>query len=440
MRRGALANRGWRWSTAGRVAAWLGSLAPLWTAAASPPPTAEPIPPELLLESVQAAYRRPCAEEVTVRVRGPQGERAADSFTLRLAPVENGAPVAALLELGPLRVLARQQQVTVINTASPGRYVTAAVAGCATPLALARLLPPVPTPQLAFACGDAHAPTPYTPAVVWTGATIDSSESPPVGVLTGAGPHASVVARINATSGRLQRFVAIVQGDDGPTTIELTVRPLPPTPVDSWLPDLTAWTRVSELRELSVPPRREPLAVGMLVPDLPLLKPDMTPWPGPQHAAVPGSLVILLFRWSPERDGGIPAEAWLARDAIEAARRTPRPADDRSSPPPVHAVAALAMDLSAYSPERMASARQAWSGQAGADDRLPASSGSHDLVDLLWASSPANSIDRFAPDATVVLVVLAPDRRLRGVIVVDRQVHDGPALARQLTALLDGSR
>lgn len=98
------------------------------------------------------------------------------------------------------------------------------------------------------------------------------------------------------------------------------------------------------------------------------------------------------------------------------------------------------MDLSAYSPERMASARQAWSGQAGADDRLPASSGSHDLVDLLWASSPANSIDRFAPDATVVLVVLAPDRRLRGVIVVDRQVHDGPALARQLTALLDGSR
>jgi hypothetical protein len=388
-----------------------------------------PITPDIVLGDFRAAYRKePVADEVRVTLRTPAGLVRSDRVVIRVDAAgvrTDDGPRAVLLTLGPLSIWLGEGKVVSTHESEPGAAFVREVKGPIEPAALRDILPPIPLPQLAALAPDPAAldePTPYTPRVTWTGASLDADARPPTATVTGSFAGGPVTMTIDGESGRLVSFRADTTGPDGPVTLELTAKPVDPGTPATWKIETAGRevvTKLAELRTGRVPPV---LKVGDAVPDVALLGPDLSSWS--LHEALasaareqPGEpappAVLILFR--ADRVG--PQAMTDAKSAAAALRGL------KSADPPARFAsrAGVVIDLGEFSRDRFQSLRRQWS--EGAPEGVP---------DLLWASSAAQTIDRFSKEAAALAAVVAPDRTLRAVVVLDGIVDVAGALGAAL--------
>lgn len=265
-------------------------------ASAQPPRPIEPVPPEVVLETIRAAYtKRPIADEVVVHVKGARGVERTESLVVRIDPgaTPGSAPERVLIELGVLKVCITGRDLVAVSTQSPDRYFQARLDGPPTAKTLASVLPPIPVPQLALAGADAELRsdlTPYTTGVAWSAAAIDSAARPAMAGLSGSSRAGPVSLTVVAASGRLSKLSATIGGRDGETALDLTIRPVDAGDPASWLPGIEGRRRVGTLAELRAPPPA-PGSTGGRKPDKPdqnIASPPAPPAPAPANEKPPG--------------------------------------------------------------------------------------------------------------------------------------------------------
>jgi hypothetical protein len=401
-------------------------------------PAPEPVPVDVALTDLRNAYAKTTADEMSVRFRARGGGDRTDTIIVRIQNSPDG-PQRMLLDMGALRIYAAAGKLTAINTAAPGRYVEKAYTGVLSPASLADLIPPVPLPQLALAAGRGafNSPTPYTPSVSWTSAQVESLVHVRSLVLNGSNPNSTVTVWANPDTGRLTRLTATVRKHDSESTVELAIHPVDPGDPASWAIKTEGRERAASLADLrSAAPRPAPeIAIGQPVPDLSFSKPDLTKWS--LHAALADAVkeaaagapsppvILVLFRSPPQADK---AEA-IARDAKAglAALRTAATSTDLSRLAHPLTAAAVVIELADFNQDRWQEIARDWA--AGSNPRVGAD-------DLLWASSGAQTIDRLAPGAQAVVIVVAPDRNLRAAIRLDGRAGDTGGLLQDLNAAL----
>jgi hypothetical protein len=395
-------------------------------------PQTLPITPDVVLGDFRAAYRKePVADEVRVTLRTTSGPVRSDRVVIRVDAAgvrTDDGPRSVLLTLGPLSIWLGDGRVVATHEAEPGAAFIRELPGpgkTIEPASLRDILPPIPLPQLAALAPDPAAleePTPYTPRVTWTGASLDADARPPTATVTGSFAGGPVTMTIDGESGRLISFRADTTGPDGPVTLELSSKPVDPGTPATWKIDTAGRevvTKLPELRTGRVPPV---LKVGDAVPDVALLGPDLSSWSlhdalasaAREHPSEPAPpAVLILFR--ADRVG--PQAMTDAKSAAAALRAL------KSAEPSPRFVsrAGVVIDLGEFSRDRFQSLRRQWS-----EDAPP------EAPDLLWASSAAQTIDRFSKEAAAVAAVVAPDRTLRAVVVLDGNADAAAALGAAL--------
>jgi hypothetical protein len=266
------------------ASALLAILAALTTAAATlqPQPRALAIPPQMIIDDLRESYSLLFAEEVEVRYRAPQAPVRTDSFTVRIDPGDDPdhRPARLRLDLGPLRILFADGQMTAVSQAAPEVYFRQHYQGPITPALLARVLPPLPLPQLALAAlhGDAFSsPTVYTPDIHWVSGTLEADGRPAIMTMIGSGPSGNVEVTANAETARLTRMVLQIRSAGSEAPMVLTMRAIEPGDPETWSIDIGARRAVDSLSELRPSARPGPLAPGREVPDLGFTAPDKHP-------------------------------------------------------------------------------------------------------------------------------------------------------------------
>lgn len=413
--------------------ALLGTPAP----AQQPPGDAQTVqvPPGIMLEDLYAAYARPAAEEMTIRVRPPGGTERVETITVRTDPGDSRTPRRLGLEMGPLRVHAAEGKLTAISTSAPGKYFEQSYSGDLTSAVLGELLPPIPLPQLELAAQEKltlAAPTPYTTGMVWTGAVAQTGARQPTMTLTGEGPSGPVMVIAHVATGRLIRISASIRGRAGDTSLELSFREIQAGDPASWAINVEGHTRVDSLMQLrSDSSRPGQVRVGQAVPEMSFTRRDLSPWTlsaatGASGEAPANALVLVMFRAG---QGGLPAmgDAGAGLGVLRAIRR-----GDNADPVAFSAGAAIVIELADFQKRVWDQAAAAWAAGAPEPDPL------WTAAELMWSSSVSLSIDRFAPGAGAAAVVIGPDRTLRGVVVLDGRAADGAGLESDLRAILKG--
>jgi hypothetical protein len=415
-----------------------------------PAPEQVTLPVEVALDDLHAAYAKPTAEEMTIKLRTPQGSERNESITVRIDPGEPGVaggPRRVHLELGTLRILLGDGKFVAINTGVPGRYFEKPMKGPPTPAALAELLPPIPLPQLELAAGKPgfSRPTPYTPDVQWNGATADPAARPRVMVISGQGPAGPVTLTANVESGRLTRIQGTIRGREGDTTLDLACRTLDPGDPASWSINTEGREKVAALTDLRPPPPKPPsqIMAGQAVPEMSYARPDLSAWTvpgvaidqgaGPDAGASPLALVLFRGPAAPERAAVIARDAqagWAVLRALQLGQSIPGQEGTAAEQIRFASAAAIVIEIADFSRERWGDAQVAWNAAAGTTE--PGADGQ----ELMWASSGQQTIDRFQPGAGAVIAVIGPDRILRGVVGLDGRSLEPQRIAAEVRALL----
>lgn len=406
-----------------------------WTAGAESRQEPLSIDPRIVLDELRRAYRTaPVADEAIVTIRNALGQSRSERVTVRIDAAgvrADEGPRRVLLELGPLRVGVEEGRLVADHAAEPGLVFVYEFAGPLTAAAIEQVLPPLPVPHVAIAGPDPegmNAPLAYARGIEWVSAELRAASLPPVEVLRGLRPEGPVVLTIHAESGRLLQFSAEMPGAGGPVTLEVICRAVPPGDPATWIPPTDGRELVPALVDLRTGRARPELRPGQQAPDLALLGPDLGAWSlhdalasaareSPEGPAPPA--VVILFR---------PGEAAAdARAGVEALRAVV------SGPGARRVVnrAAAVMDLGAFSRDRFQQLRSEWAGGADAERPIPAD-------DLLWASSSAESLDRFASDAGAAAIIVGPDRTIRAILRLDGRGSDVPGVIEELGRVLAG--
>jgi hypothetical protein len=384
-------------------------------------------PGEIFGETRKAYRAGPVADDVSVEVTIDGGAPRAERLTVRIdaagVGLEDG-PKRVLLELGPLRVYVGGGRLIATHSAEPGAYFEAPFEKQISLVSLQEVLPPLPVPQLALVIPDDAAmrtPTPYTKGVGWDRAEYEGDATPPSVRVYGRGFDGPVELAIDPKTSRIAGFAARFQSDSHDAVLELTCRPVPPGDPAAWEPDVTGRTRVGTLSALRSGARRVELRPGDRVPDFTLIAPDQTAWSllaaGREASSRP--VAVLLFRVPADaaRATAIEADARAGLAAVGALRSEGLVAD--------HAGAVI--ELSEFNREAFLALAEAWArgtvGTTGAGR-------------LLWASSGAASIDRFARDAGALIAVIKPDGTLGGVVRLDGRAGAGTSVVDDLRALI----
>lgn len=389
----------------------------------------QPVPTEVIIDDLRESYARLFAEEVVVRFRAPQlGERA-ETFSIRVdpGPDPETRPARVLLELGRLRVLFAGGRMIAVNEAAPDHFVLEPYEGPITPELVARLLPPLPLPQLALARvhNDMLATlTPYTIDIRWSDGMLDAGSRPPIMGLRGSGALAAggsggvvgVELLANADDARLMRIRVQMRAGNGESVLDLSMRPIESGDPATWSIDTTGRERVASLADLRPLARAGPIAIGSPVPDLTFTRADASPWslysalraaealvpPGQE----PRPVALILVRLPA---GQMEADRRLrAASAGYAALHSPQAAGVAAA----SVAAAGITPLGEFNRDRLDAARATW-------QNLTASIRAGARDELLWGHSPSQTLDLFDPGANAVLVLIGYDRRLRDVIPLD---------------------
>lgn len=384
--------------------------------------SAQPIEldPALVLQELYAAYRAgPVADEVLVTIRaGGQERQETIRVSLQARRIQPPTEPRFLLDLGRLRLSAIPGLAVAAQPSDSTTCVAWPFEGDPTPDDLARVLPPLPLPQLAIAFGrdDALAsPTPYTPGVTWTSASATDAGAHPTSTLVGHSAAGPITMTMDARTGRLRELVAELASDPQPVTIELACRAIDPGDPGAWPIDPAGRERLASLADLGRP--RPLITPGRPIPDLPISTLDGTEWSFPESAA---PTLILFFR--------VPADADRAA-AIDLRVQTV-----------MRALAGFAEPVASGASPAGAPPAQPESIIVVAVFRLP--DATRERLDALPARRPvplfttaaSATIDRFAPGADAALVVMDPDRTLRAAVPLDGR--DPASVAAEIDTLL----
>jgi hypothetical protein len=399
-----------------------------------------PIPVEAALADIKAAYAGITAEEITVKIKTPQGSERTDRMTVRLDGGADGRPRRLMLEMGTLRIALADGHLVAANTSAPSKCYKRDYAGPLNAEVVRAVLPPLPLPELDL-LGEGLAvlrnPTPYTPGVSWTSATAMPSARPPTMTLAGSFPSGTVSLTAMVNSARLVRLTGVIKARDGETTLDLAFRPVEPGDPATWTVGTEGCEAVGSLAELRPPARPVgPIQPGQPVPEMAFTKPDMTAWTlsGALDAGRPLALVLYRGGGTPERSTAAATDARSALSLLRALRQGRPLPGETETPPPLEfsTAAAIAIELGEFSPAKWEESQRGWGAITRA--RTPASAIEAD--DLMWASSAAQTIERFVPGANAVAVVINPDRSLKGVVKLDGRAAEGEAVGSELRALL----
>ncbi|MGE3108085.1 MAG: hypothetical protein AB7O77_06990 [Phycisphaerales bacterium] len=425
--------------------------------AASASAAPEPVDLDLALLSLRSAYTTGVTEEfVEVIVRRGVSAPLRESFIVRLDPGSGTKhPHTCRLELDLLTVYwtlspaapeGRPSLVAVHERNSACMYEHP-VEGVLNVQKLADALLPLPVPQLALALDpDLQAAagrpmrwlTPYTPSILWTSASKDPRRAPgdiiidgtcePVSV-PGPGeptiPSGKTSATFDESTGRLKRFTAEIDG--GKIELELRIRPERSLDRHSWPVSTAGRARVAALADLA-PPRAD-AANAATFPDIVFQDARSNPWVTTEAflkkvaAGDPERLALLFVRETPD----LPPDA-----------HPPEPPPTNPAPPAVNqafdnpaarSAAKLLATIQSTAPPPAPTApaippfvTQVVLVMNQPDDhvRTKIALGRHEWGnDVVWCSTPAGSIDRFAPDARAAIVIIKRDRSMCGVIPLE---------------------
>lgn len=429
---------------------------------------AEPVDPALILSALRGSLAKgPIAQTVRVSIK-PLGKPArTDEFTIRLSPgrAPDAAGASLRLEMGDLIVYAGDGTIVATHAADATACFVAQYTGPLRASSLSPHLPPIPAPLLALALpssADTPVPpnvsldlTPYTPRITWR--TADVSGEPDAEIVTlrgvrdpfpgehpaeGANPDSAVLATlvIDASTSRPTRFSAVLPDS---AELRLDFQPIPPGEPASWAIDPANRTRVDSLTALRT--RRGDAAIARTVPEMTLMDAQWRAWeylnvfrpmavaPSPTH------LVIIFIRETAAAPFGTPTPGAAAAEAqmlaIEASLAAPRDgsggdAGDKQPRPavrPVHVIVPVMLKMDEAS-RRKVEAAVKLRDAAGAKNAPPGA--------LVWAPSPERTIERFAPNAEAVAIVIRADNSLAGVIQLDGRADKPEQISADLRTAL----
>lgn len=381
------------------------------------------------------------------------------------APGPDGTPPGAAAAL-------RGATLIAVHDRDLASCYLARVEGALTPVKLDAALMPVPVPQVALAFAREQdlgvvmqGLTSYTPEITWESASRDERKPPGDVVIIGrvngtavpTGGPGSATRPAKATlvsdfrTGRLKRFTAEI--DEG--RLELDLRVKGETALDrvEWAIAPLGRVVVKELAALG--PRPGDAAASRIVPDMLLqtvqgrawsVRESLRPAASPSAPAPAGGdrrLVLLFVREQTPRDATAPAgpaepaggkgrefenadarAGWAAAVAVlkdrAAKEGAPGAGADRAGASLVQSqVVLVAIQPDDKVREKIAAAAKTW-GDA-----------------LVWSASPAGTIDRFAPGAAAVLIVVGEPDVLCGMVRLDGRGAETGAIEAELRRALD---
>lgn len=442
---------------AAAVAPPLIALSPASLPAVAPPPAASPDPEPAVLDAVIRRLRdRPWAERVIARAAGNGGGEIGPVGGDHVVRYDPAGP-RALLEFGPIRAFAEPGRLIAWSVRDDRVYLERRFPDADLAATIRRALPPLASPSLVLAAegrvrpfwilGDvreppvrdlASAPIPGPPAG-------DAGEDRRLVGLEGAAGASVVGLVVDADAARLVRTDSTTLAGGRTFQLEFDLVPLDPGDPGAWAPDLAGRDRVEHFRSLRGP---TPLLVGQRMDDLRLVPAepaDGAPPPSlplfsvfvpddeiPTPALRPLHAIVLLLVDAAQIDAaegvgdgdGVGAGAGegeeVAGRVAAAARELSRIRDElerqavrEGTAAPRFIIRAVAVapaeggrgDAAARTLAQRIDVR----GQGPAEARLPTA---------LWRSG-ASLLDRLAPEAAAVAVVVGWDRRIRGVARID---------------------
>lgn len=332
----------------------------------------------LKFQGISAAYRSEVmADRVTVRYTDDAGTRA-ETYTVRVNPEG-----AALIEFGELRAYVTENVLVVTPENDRRRAFVTPVFGSVSQT-LAEHLPGVPAWQAIALLDDADAAEKAWP--------LDRAASTPV-VITG-------------DKGRL-RFASVDLGEG--RGVRLSVEAVEPGDPSEWIDDLRGRRRVRDVASLTAPatiPHTDAVRIGDEAPSLLLLTLESAPWI--LEARDAGAVALVLCR---EQTPGAAAGYGAALDVAE----------DKDAPLGfTAAIGVCTPPFEGRSAAHLEELRRRW-GES-----------------VLWSVSTETTIDRFAPGAKAVLVVIDAFDSVRAIVPLDGRGGDQGELAEEIRGALRG--
>lgn len=399
----------------------------------------EPVDPGLILTTLrQSVAKGPVAERVRVTIRHPGKSARSDDFLVKVDPGKkpDRSDAAVWIELGDLRVYAAGGRLVAVHTGDETSCYSASFGDRLGPETLRALLPPIPAPLVGLVLGDAgEAPnvslglTPYTPRVTWTSAEAVTGAGAQIVTLTGsrdpfpgertepAGLAASMV--IDARTSRVTRFSAVL-----PDAAELRLEITPTVPGNpaTWPIRFERRATVASLTDLRE--RRGDAAAANVVPELTLMDATWSNWNyrsvfrGPA-GATPTHLALIFMRETTRDAFGAPsADVKAAEDELRRLSAELAAGAD-SKVRLAHLTAPVMLTMDENSRRKVENAVKLR--ESTAPEGAPRGN-------IIWAASPERTIERFAPGAAAVAVVIRADNSLAGIVLLDGRAKEGKSL------------
>ncbi|MFA6043470.1 MAG: hypothetical protein WC718_00675 [Phycisphaerales bacterium] len=406
--------------------------------APAPAPTRE-IDPTIAaaLDAVRAAYsNRAFTERESVTLRPLQGTPRTSRLSLLVDRGDGSLlhPPRVVLKLGvQLHVEALGTRLRAINLQNKQLMYEATLSGPPSPDTLAKVIPASPLPQLAWALSpDAPADAATlrvdpVGTVTWLRADKHPEENETV--LQGMSPRGPVEMSIDSRSGRLLRLLAAIS-DDG-TRIEIRTEPADAPDAQGWDIDPAGRTLVKSISELREAPADAQL--GARAPGLGLMTPTLTAWDlggslremlahPTQAGSGPAYIALVMFKAS-ARDAAASDAALETTVAVNAIKKELDRRRQQGKPSTIRLLVrpVAVLELSDVQPAGIKALEETWS---------------HAGEALLWTSGGQGLLDRFSPQASVVVALIDPDQILAGKLVVDPANHGADAVATDFRAIV----
>lgn len=389
------------------------------------------------LDALRTAYSsRTITERESVTLRPLQGAYRTSRLSMLVDRGDGSLlhPPRVVLRLGAqMQVEAIGERVRVISLQNKQLMFEAKPGGPPSPESLAKVIPALPLPQLAWAMsrdGPAEGTTlRVDPVGMVTWVRADKHPAENETVLQGLSPRGPVEMSIDSRTGRLVRLLAAIS-EDG-TRVEIRTEPAPPPDAPGWEIDPVGRTLVKAISELREAPADAQM--GARAPGLGLMTPSLTAWDvsgalremlaGPTQAGNgPAYIALVMFKAS-AGDGAVSDAALGATVAINSVKREFDRRRQQGNPSTIRLMvrAVAVLELTDVQPAGIRALEEAWK-QAGED--------------IVWTSGGQGLLDRFSPQASVVAVLIDPDQILAGKLIVDPADQGADAVATEFRAIM----
>jgi len=380
----------------------------------------EELAPEIALLELRESYRaRPIAERVHVTLTDTNGRAWGQRLLVRLDASDATRP-RAVLDLGRLQVVVDSDLLSVTHEDNPRSVWRTRIEEPPTTGLLARVVGPVPAPQLelAFGSGGGKALLPHVSDVAWDSAAEEIDGGRPVVRLRGRSSRGGATLEIDPRVWRLRSMAVSFEDRGEPALLELRVEGTPVGDPETW-PGGTADASTAGRREVAsladLLAEVAPLGPGEPAPEISLLSPTpaMSRWRLSEalenHS---GDLALVLFR--------APSDV-ASRELAMADARAGLAIWRDSAGEGEAAVAGMVVDLGATSFSQVQEMAGAWANTRQAP--------------LLWTTDENNTLGSFTRDADCVMVIVDDAGIIDHVLPLDGAASDEPTRMRLVELL-----